>query len=100
MEDIITNFELASTRLLRVCPCCGGFQDKPRNRVEPCATPRRAGTRRGGTTLPAGPGVRPRLYSVNVARTRAESLRYSVPTRARIPSRKKSRRVYTLITAA
>ena len=29
MEDIITNFELASTRLLRVCPCCGGFQDKP-----------------------------------------------------------------------
>ena len=29
MEDIITNFELASTRLLRVCPCCGEFQDKP-----------------------------------------------------------------------
>src|SRR5215467_9474722 len=28
MEDIITNFELASTRLLRVCPCCGNFQDK------------------------------------------------------------------------
>jgi heme-degrading monooxygenase HmoA len=29
MEDIITNFELASTRLLRICPCCGGFQDTP-----------------------------------------------------------------------
>jgi hypothetical protein len=29
MEDIITNFELASTRLLRVCPCCGEFQDMP-----------------------------------------------------------------------
>ena len=28
MEDIITNFELASTRLLRVCPCCGLVQDK------------------------------------------------------------------------
>ncbi len=28
MEDIITNFELTSTRLLRVCPCCGDFQDK------------------------------------------------------------------------
>jgi len=23
MEDIITNFELKSTRLIRVCPCCG-----------------------------------------------------------------------------
>ena len=29
MEDIITNFELASTRLLRVCPTCGKFQDLP-----------------------------------------------------------------------
>ena len=29
MEDIITNFELAGTRLLRICPCCGEFQDKP-----------------------------------------------------------------------
>ena len=28
MEDIITNFELRSTRLLRVCPCCGHVQDK------------------------------------------------------------------------
>jgi hypothetical protein len=28
MEDIITNFELKSTRLLRVCPCCGLVQDK------------------------------------------------------------------------
>ncbi|HTU78076.1 MAG TPA: antibiotic biosynthesis monooxygenase [Solirubrobacteraceae bacterium] len=28
MEDIINNFELTSTRLLRVCPCCGEFQDK------------------------------------------------------------------------
>ena len=28
MEDIITNFELTSTRLLRVCPCCGHLQDK------------------------------------------------------------------------
>ena len=28
MEDIITNFELAGTRLLRVCPCCGLVQDK------------------------------------------------------------------------
>ena len=27
MEDIITNFELSSTRLLRVCPTCGKFQD-------------------------------------------------------------------------
>ena len=31
MEDIITNFELASTRLLRICPCCGKGQDKPFN---------------------------------------------------------------------
>jgi heme-degrading monooxygenase HmoA len=31
IEDIITNFELASTRLLRICPCCGKFQDKPYN---------------------------------------------------------------------
>ena len=23
MEDIITNFELKTTRLLRMCPCCG-----------------------------------------------------------------------------
>jgi heme-degrading monooxygenase HmoA len=29
MEDIITNFELVSTRLLRICPTCGNFQDKP-----------------------------------------------------------------------
>jgi heme-degrading monooxygenase HmoA len=29
MEDIITNFELKSTRLIRVCPCCGHAQDKP-----------------------------------------------------------------------
>lgn len=29
MEDIITNFQAASTRLLRVCPCCGHFQDAP-----------------------------------------------------------------------
>ena len=28
MEDIINNFELVSTRLLRICPCCGEFQDK------------------------------------------------------------------------
>jgi heme-degrading monooxygenase HmoA len=43
MEDIITNFELTSTRLLRVCPCCGKTQDKPfpleqerRVLAEPC----------------------------------------------------------------
>ena len=29
MEDIITNFELVGTRLLRVCPCCNELQDKP-----------------------------------------------------------------------
>jgi heme-degrading monooxygenase HmoA len=29
MEDIITNFELASTRLLCICPVCNKFQDKP-----------------------------------------------------------------------
>jgi heme-degrading monooxygenase HmoA len=28
MEDIINNFELVSTRLLRICPCCGELQDK------------------------------------------------------------------------
>jgi heme-degrading monooxygenase HmoA len=28
MEDIITNFELAGTRLLRICPTCAEFQDK------------------------------------------------------------------------
>jgi len=28
MEDIITNFELKTTRLLRVCPCCSHVQDK------------------------------------------------------------------------
>jgi heme-degrading monooxygenase HmoA len=29
MEDIINNFELVGTRLLRVCPVCGELQDKP-----------------------------------------------------------------------
>ncbi|MDD2877500.1 MAG: antibiotic biosynthesis monooxygenase [Acidiphilium sp.] len=29
MEDIITNFELMSTRLLRICPTCGNAQDLP-----------------------------------------------------------------------
>ncbi len=38
MEDIITNFELASTRLLRVCPCCGEFQDKPYDLLHEQAT--------------------------------------------------------------
>jgi heme-degrading monooxygenase HmoA len=28
MEDIITNFDLESTRLLRICPTCGLLQDK------------------------------------------------------------------------
>jgi heme-degrading monooxygenase HmoA len=28
MEDIITNFELKNTRLIRVCPCCAHTQDK------------------------------------------------------------------------
>lgn len=28
MEDIITNFELVSTRLLRVCPVCGLVEDR------------------------------------------------------------------------
>lgn len=28
MEDIINNFELVGTRLLRVCPVCGEAQDK------------------------------------------------------------------------
>ncbi len=28
MEDIITNFELRATRLLRICPTCGTLQDK------------------------------------------------------------------------
>ena len=28
MEDIITNFELKSTRLIRVCPCCGQITDQ------------------------------------------------------------------------
>jgi heme-degrading monooxygenase HmoA len=28
MEDIITNFELKSTRLIRVCPCCAEITDK------------------------------------------------------------------------
>jgi heme-degrading monooxygenase HmoA len=28
MEDIITNFELKNTRLIRVCPCCALITDK------------------------------------------------------------------------
>jgi hypothetical protein len=28
MEDIINNFELVGTRLLRICPTCGKFEDK------------------------------------------------------------------------
>jgi heme-degrading monooxygenase HmoA len=28
LEDIINNFELRNSRLLRVCPCCGHVQDK------------------------------------------------------------------------
>lgn len=28
MEDIITNFELKNTRLIRVCPCCATITDK------------------------------------------------------------------------
>lgn len=29
MEDIITNFELKNTRLIRVCPCCAKITDQP-----------------------------------------------------------------------
>jgi heme-degrading monooxygenase HmoA len=29
MEDIITNFELTGTRLIRVCPCCATASDHP-----------------------------------------------------------------------
>jgi hypothetical protein len=41
MEDVITNFELKNTRLLRVCPCCGHVQDQNLARereilAEPC----------------------------------------------------------------
>jgi heme-degrading monooxygenase HmoA len=43
MEDIITNFELVGTRLLRICPTCGTLQDKPyeltqelKTLAEPC----------------------------------------------------------------
>ena len=38
MEDIISNFELVGTRLLRICPTCGNFQDKslrPRRAEDP-----------------------------------------------------------------
>ena len=28
MEDIIANFELKNTRLIRVCPCCALITDK------------------------------------------------------------------------
>jgi hypothetical protein len=28
MEDIITNFELKNTRLIRVCPCCALISDE------------------------------------------------------------------------
>jgi Zn ribbon nucleic-acid-binding protein len=28
MEDIITNFELKNTRLIRVCPCCATVKDE------------------------------------------------------------------------
>ncbi len=31
LEDIITNFELSSTRLLRLCPVCNKLGDKPFN---------------------------------------------------------------------
>ncbi|EWY92611.1 hypothetical protein FOYG_06137 [Fusarium oxysporum NRRL 32931] len=34
MEDIITNFELVGTRLLRVCPVCNHTQDKKYNLAE------------------------------------------------------------------
>lgn len=44
MEDIIANFELKTTRLLRICPCCGTGLDKPyelnqeqKVLAEPCA---------------------------------------------------------------
>jgi hypothetical protein len=43
IEDIITNFELRNTRLIRVCPCCAHAQDSPyelhheqRVLAEPC----------------------------------------------------------------
>jgi len=43
MEDIISNFELAGPRLLRICPTCGLLQDKPydlaaeqKTLAEPC----------------------------------------------------------------
>lgn len=38
MEDIVTNFELVGTRLLRVCPCCGELQDKPYDLLREQAT--------------------------------------------------------------
>lgn len=34
MEDIITNFELVGTRLIRVCPVCNKAEDKKYNLVE------------------------------------------------------------------
>ena len=37
IEDVITNFSLESTRLLRICPCCHRLQDfsiRPRPRAE------------------------------------------------------------------
>jgi hypothetical protein len=43
MEDIITNFELKTTRLIRACPCCGHIGDRTydlereqRALAEPC----------------------------------------------------------------
>jgi endogenous inhibitor of DNA gyrase (YacG/DUF329 family) len=45
MEDIINNFELVGTRLLRICPTCGKFEDKSyeleyeqKTLAEPCPT--------------------------------------------------------------
>ncbi|KAJ4003135.1 hypothetical protein NW766_012453 [Fusarium irregulare] len=34
MEDIITNFELVGTRLIRVCPVCNKAEDKKYNLAE------------------------------------------------------------------
>jgi len=43
MEDIIANFELKTTRLIRVCPCCSNISDRTyelereqRALAEPC----------------------------------------------------------------
>ena len=61
MEDIINNFELVSTRLLRICPTCGKFEDKAATSSSTSRRPCPSHARFAGSTF-RWPPRRPRVH--------------------------------------